>query len=162
MDLEIRAAYIKLNHDNAKMVVRGECPGLEEVDDNYLTFTAEDLESSDLNSVVSQCYDHYDTVSDFLDATGSESDIKEYYEQEFEDEFLGDYSASTVISEWLYCNEKFREFGNELRLSPSMEDELGEMLQAIGIEKIKEIFNIKMVIHHQEQTHEEGQVAQVN
>ena len=159
MDLEIRAAYVKFDHETPKMIIRNDSPAVEDVGESYITFTAEDMEHDDVNNLTAQCWEYYDQVGDFLDATGGESDLKEYFRDEIEDEFLGDYSASNVISEWDGSYERFREFGNELRLSPSMGDELGEMLHAIGLEKIKEVFNIKMVIHHQEQTHEEGQAA---
>ena len=161
MDLEIRAAYVKFDHEQPKMVIRGDAPAIEDVGESYITFTAEDLESEDLDNIVSQCMDLYDTYDGFLEATGDRDGIKDHLIGE--EDFETDYSPEVVLDqydgEWSWCTQ----LGELWRNHPNMQEELSHFIEAVGLEKIKEILGIKMVIFHQpEVAHEEGQEAQVH
>lgn len=146
MDLQIKAAYINFNDDEPKMVVRNDNVAIEETSGGYITFQAEDIE--DTNELLQDLFSEIDSTADFLRSLGEhEENIRDHYMDDVEEP---EYTAQKIISEWDGEFEEFKEFGKLLRDDYNMEGELKSLIKAIGLEKIQEIFNIKMVIYNQE------------
>jgi len=158
MDLTVRASYIKLDHEPAKMVIRDNTPALEEEDGGWITFTAENLESEDIDSISQQIFEYHDDVDSFIDTltTEQKNQVQDWYTEDYENNNERDYSFSEFKEFYDGQFDDVKEFANDWNSDIYMSEELGHFIKTIGLEKIKRIFDIKMIIHNRSEENEQA------
>ena len=149
MDISLRVDYAVFENEDPKIIVRNDNIAIEDAGGGTIQISCENIDSDDVQKFVRQVYEDSDTTSDFLDLLSDRhrDQIWEYVRDSIESDRDDYFDAETVIDRLDAEYDTWKSIGKKLATRQSQETELESLLEGIGIDRIKQILGIKLVIY---------------
>lgn len=152
MDIRLTVDYVDFENESPSIITRNGHPAIEATGGGTIEISLDNVDSDDVEKFVRQAYEDASSTSDFLDMLDSSQrdQINDYYYDRFNEDRDDYFDADTVIDRLDSEYSTWKDVGRKLATRNSQETELESLLEGIGIDRIKKILDIKLVIYNEQ------------